>query len=439
MAVLFAKASRFLSGLLHSHVPEKLHRFTKASFWSLLSSVFGSGGTLLMYMLVARAIGNNDYGAFVLAQSTLGTAGILAAMGMGMAASKYTAELRIKDPVRLGRILALCALVILALGLVLTVVVAVFSDQIAGRLLGNAQVGRVLLYSSGWVMFSTLDGFAKSILLGFEENRKFAAATMLGATVSLPVLVCLSYFHGLDGAALGLSVIALLQASISVLLLFRVLVRQHIPMQLKGCMAEADMLGHTALPVLASSLLFMPVHLVAQSMLSRSGAGLKEVAYFSIGQQWIAMMLFVPSALSRIAGPILINQVSDSDHARARETFRHSLLVNLAVCLPVAVVLFLLSGFIMSLYGNGYREGAATLSMAFAVAALMSAQSPVANLVAAKSKFWTGFAMNAGWAAAYIGFASLWVDYGSFGIMSALLASYVLHSIWSALFVKRHL
>ena len=309
MEAIYNRAMRFLIRQMHSHVPERLHRFTKASFWSLLSSVFGSCGTFLMYMLVARTIGRNDYGTFVLAQSTLGTAGILAAMGMGMAASKYASELRVKDPFRLGRILALCAMVILGLGLALSSSVALFSGQIAQRLLGNPQVAQVLMYSSASVLFSSMDGYAKGILLGFEENQKFAAANITGAAISLPVLAGLAYFHGLEGAAVGLSVIALVQAVISILLLTHALGQHNIPLQLKGCLAEADLIGHTAFPVLASSVLFTPVHLVAQSMLSKGATSLKDVAYFGIGQQWIALMLFVPSALSRIAGPILINQI----------------------------------------------------------------------------------------------------------------------------------
>lgn len=439
MGFIYGRTADFLDGLLHRHIPKNLHRFAKASFWSLLSSVIGSGGTLLMYLLVARIIGKGDYGAFVLAQSTLGTVGILAALGMSLAASKYAAELRRKDPARLGRILALCFMVILSLGLILSVAVALFSGQIAVHVFGNIQIAPVLLYSSLWILFSALDGYAKGVMLGFEENRKFATSTIVAMIISFPTLVGLASLYGLNGTAGGLSLIGGLQAAISIALLARVLKQQDVPLMVKGCLVEVALLGHTALPILASSLLFTPVHLITQSMLSRSDAGLEQVAYFGIGQQWITLLLFLPSALSRIAGPILINQISDADHKRARETFRHSVVINIIVCLPLATVLIFFSREIMSMYGGSYREGAATLSLAFVVAAIMSAQAPIANLVAARSKFWVGFAMNGAWAAVYIVLASFLVQYGSFGIMSALLGSYVIHSVWSYLFVKRHL
>ena len=82
-------------------------RFLGGAVWSVIGSVLSSGVTLIMWMLVARLLGKEVYGQFVVIQSTLSTVGVFAGFGIGAAATRYAAELKTRDTVRLGHILTL--------------------------------------------------------------------------------------------------------------------------------------------------------------------------------------------------------------------------------------------------------------------------------------------------------------------------------------------
>ncbi len=72
-------------------------RFLGGAAWSILGAVVSSGITLGMLMLLARVLGRETYGQFVVIQGTLGMAGVFAGFGIGTAATRYAAELRMRD------------------------------------------------------------------------------------------------------------------------------------------------------------------------------------------------------------------------------------------------------------------------------------------------------------------------------------------------------
>ena len=89
--------------------------------WSVAGAVVSNGITLVMMMLLARLLGKETYGQFVVVQSTLSMVGVFAGFGIGTVAIRYTAELRAREPERLGRILTLSEFMVFGFGLVASV------------------------------------------------------------------------------------------------------------------------------------------------------------------------------------------------------------------------------------------------------------------------------------------------------------------------------
>src|SRR5262249_28064949 len=106
-------------------------RLARGAFWSLVGSLGVRGMTLLATVVVVRLLGKEGYGELSVIQSTLGMFEVLAGLGMGLTATKYVAELRQRDPLRAGRVIALSCFAAAAAGLLLASAVAVAAPWLA--------------------------------------------------------------------------------------------------------------------------------------------------------------------------------------------------------------------------------------------------------------------------------------------------------------------
>lgn len=112
-------------------------RFLGGAAWSVGGTVVSSALSLVTMVFVARLLGKETYGQFVVLQSTLTMVGVFAGFGIGTTATRYVAELRLRDSGRLAHILALAERSILAFGMIATVVLALASELIASAVLNS--------------------------------------------------------------------------------------------------------------------------------------------------------------------------------------------------------------------------------------------------------------------------------------------------------------
>ncbi len=98
---------------------------------------------------------------------------------------------------------------------------------------------------------------------------------------------------------------------------------------------------------------------------------------------------------------------------------------------PLVILACIFSPYIISLYGESFKSGWPTLVVILITAGLFVIQSPVGQVIAASGKMWTGFAMNLGWALAFIFGTLLLVDLGSLGLATSRAISYILHATWT--------
>ncbi len=414
-------------------------RFLGGAAWSVLGSVVSSGVTLIMLMLVARLLGKEVYGQFVIIQSTLSMVGIFAGFGIGAAATRYAAELRTCDTVRLGHILALAERAILSFGLLASTGLVFAAEWMATHILNAPGLSVPLAISACAVLFTALDSYQKSVLIGFESMRAFAIGTVIGAAAGLPIMLLAASYFGLQGAAVAIVVLALLQAGISRYQMARELQKYKVQRSAKGCLSEWPVLWHFALPALLAGALVGPAHWAAQAFLANTHNGYAELAVLGIAMQWFNVIMFVPSTAGRVVLPILTDYVTKNDHGGSRRILLYAMGANAIIAVPLAVIVGVFSPNIMSLYGSSFEHDYAPLVVAVMTAALLAIQTPVGNLLAASSRMWLGALMNAGWAFVYVGLAYLLVNKGALGILSALAIGYVAHTIWVARYTVKEL
>ncbi len=412
-------------------------RFLGGAAWSVLGAAVSSGITLLMWMLIARLLGKEIYGQFVVIQSTLGMVGVFAGFGIGGAATRYAAELRLRDTTRLGHILTLAERMVLGFGLIASVGLVLGSGWMALHLLNAPGLSVPLAIAAIAVFFTALDSYQKSVLIGFEAMRAFAIGTVTGVIVGFPVMLLAASHYGLKGVAVAIVVNALLQASISRYQMTRELNKFRVMRNATGCLSEWPILWHFAFPALLVGAMVGPAHWVTQALLANTPNGYAELAILGIAMQWFNVIMFVPGTACRVVLPILTDHVTNSDYGNSRKILIYAMGANALVAVPLAVIIAALSPYIMSLYGKSFENDYIPLVVAVVTATLLAIQTPVGNLLVASSRMWLGALMNAGWALVYVGSAYFLLDQGATGIMVALGIGYIVHATWTFWFALR--
>lgn len=414
-------------------------RFFDGAFWGLFGSLFVSLSAFCITIVLIQLLGKELYGKFVLFQSTLGVVGLLSGFGIGVTATRYIAALRVSDKERLIGILELLSRFIFAFTLVVSSMYAYFSDNVSLELFGTTEYSRLIAISSLSVFFGTMDGYQKSILIGFEATKSFTIASFFAATVSFPILIILACYYDISGAVYGIVASSIINYIYSLKYSNAVLQENGMLLRKTFGIAEWRIILKFSLPALLASSIVAPAHWLCNLMLAREQLGFDQLAQLSIAMQWFGIVMFVPGALGRIVLPILTERLENANISSARRFLKLSVLTNALVALPVAFTLIIFSSQILDLYGQSFEGGVGTLRIAVATAALLAVQSPVGNLVAASSQMVLGILMNAGWAAIYLIFTHFFIGYGAFGVVAAMGIAYISHSIWTFLFAYKQL
>lgn len=407
-----------------------VHRFLGGAAWGVVGAVASSGVTLLTLMFVARFLSKETYGQLVVLQSTLSMVGVFAGLGIGMAATRYTAELRVVDRARLGRILSLGERSIVGFGVLALAGLAVSANWLAAVVLNAPTLGLPLSFAAVIVLFSALDAFQKSVLVGLESMKAFAVGSTIASCLSFPIVLAAASNYDLPGAVIGLVIASLIQASVSRYQMMRELKKQGIVRHAERCLDEWRFLLHFALPAMMSGALVGPVHWAAQAILANTTNGYTELAVLGIAMQWFNLILFVPGSAGRVVLPILTDYVTRNDRGNSRNILLLAMSANAIITVPLALLIGVFSPQIMSLYGKGYEADHVALVLSASIAALVAVQVPVGSLLAARSRLWLGSLMNLGWALVYLTAACALAYKGAAGILMALGAGYIIHIAW---------
>lgn len=428
---MIAAITAFRNRLEQSHLA---CRFLRGASWSLIGSVLAQGITLVTMLFVARLLGKEIYGQFVMIQSTLTMFGTFAGFGIGATATRYVAALKNNDKARLGHILALSERTVLFFGLIITVAIVLFCHQLATRVLNSPALTMPLAIAAVAVLFATLDGYQKCLLVGFESMRVYAIGAVAGVTAGMPILLIAAGRYGLEGVAYALAMSTLIQTGISRILANGELRRNGIVLNSRGCLKEYRVLRDFALPALLAGIMVTPAHWICQAMLANTQNGFAEMAVLGVAMQWFNAVIFVPAVAGKVVAPILTEYVSSGNHADSRRILILAINTNALVALPIAALLALLSPRILSFYGPEFQEGSLVLAISVVTAALFAIQAPVGNMIAATSRMWLGLLMNFGWAVVYVGVSFMLLGYGATGVFIGLGVAYIFHTIWTFLF-----
>ncbi len=275
------------------------YRLVKGAFWSLVGVGISRGLMFVALVLVARILGPKVFGELEIIRSTLGTFGVFAGFGLGTMANKYIAEFRERDPQQAGRIMGLCAFIVLASSSLVAGTLFWCAPWLAEHTLDAAHLGVLLRVGTIILFLDAVTGAQIGALAGFEAFKRIAQANLLMGLTAFPLLFCGAHWGGLTGVVWALVGVRIVNWILTLLALCLEASRSGVPLVASGFYREWKVLWHFGLPSALISMISIPCHWIVRAMLVNEPNGYAALGLLGGALAIQQVVLFLGMTLSR--------------------------------------------------------------------------------------------------------------------------------------------
>jgi O-antigen/teichoic acid export membrane protein len=409
-------------------------RLARGAFWTLAGVLAARVLRIPISVVLARYMGPAQYGELGIATASIDLFSVFAGLGLGLTATKFIAELRVKDPARTGRIIAVSMIVGAVGGVTSAAALFILAPWLATHMLAAPHLVVPLRIGSLALLFLSMNGAQNGALYGFEAFQVTAQLLAVVGLMDLPLMLGGYFLWGLNGVLCGMVVSRFMSW-----VLMRYAVKEQarrfgVPLIFGHWKQELAVIWHYSIPAALGGILVMPVNWACSALLVNQPHGYAEMGAYNAANQWYSAMLFLPTVLGSGLLPILSDRMGQRDGKSSGAVLKVMFKLNGVILLPAAIGMSLLSPYIMRIYGAGYRDAWPTLIAVLWTAAVMGVIAPVGDVIAASGRMWLGMAMNAGWAVVFVLSTLLLIHGGSLGLASSRLIAYVVHAGWTLAF-----
>jgi len=411
------------------------HRLARGAFWAVVGTVVARLFGMVAGILTARILGKEGYGEFGVIQNTIGLVGLFAGLGMGTTAVKHVAELRLSDPARAGRVLGFSVSLAATASAAMAVVLLLTAPWLAAHALAQPRLTGLLRLSAMLMVLSTLNGVQIAALSGFEAFRRISTVNLVTGLLTLPLVIGGTLLLGIKGTVLGYTATVASSCLLAGLALRREYTRTGIRPSYSMKSTEWRLFWRFSFPATMAGMMVAPVNWACMAMLVNRPGGYGEMGIFNAANQWFMAAMMLPSTIGQAILPVLSERIGAGDNRRSASILKKCIQLNAVVVLIPSLLGGLLSTQIMKSYGAGFTGGWRVLLVCLLTACLVAVQTPVGLVLVASGRLWTGFLMNAGWGAVFVGSTVLLLPMGAFGLASARCLAYLVHTTWVAAYV----
>ena len=319
----------------------------KDSFWAVFGNGLGNCLLLIAGIIIARFLGKDLYGEYGMVKTTMFHIASFSTLGLGFTSTKYIADAVANSPGNLRGIIRTSVGTTFGFSLFLCILLLLFADSLAIFIEepGMAPAFRALGFI---IVFRAVNTICAGILAGYKSFKTVGINSVISGGVLLASASFLTYKFGLTGSFISLALSQLVNALLNFI---AVLKEYRIVGDLQGeeSIAE-DMLTFT-IPVAIQEFFYM-LSTWGGTMLLTKYASLGEVGLWSAASQWYAIIMFVPHLLLNVVLSYL-SGVSRDQNSHA-QMLRKMLIINLVCSIVPFVLIYLMSGFISTFYGETF-------------------------------------------------------------------------------------
>lgn len=401
-------------------------RLVKGTAWNMIAVTFNQGSTLLVNIAIARILMKHAFGEYAMVQSTLLTMAALSQLATGYTASKYIAEYRFADPEKAGRIMGLCALVSVLTAAIWTICLIAMAPFLADTMLKASHLVLPLIIGSGYLLFSSINGYQIGVLSALEAYRSLAKAGVISGIAAVTAISLGAWLGGLNGSLIGLSISALARCAIhNKWLRDETRLQGIMPRYCSSLRQEKAVIFNFALPAAVSGYYSMPLIWLANSFLVRQPDGYSEMALFAAANNLRILVLFLPNVMNSVGLSILNNEKSNGDVSHFNRVFRCNLLYIFLASVGGACTIGALGKPILHLFGKDFGTGYLLLLILLTSSVFEATSIALYQFLQSRSKIWYSFFGICVPREAFLVIASYWLVqlYGGLGLAFAYLGS----------------
>lgn len=407
-------------------------RLAHGSLWSLVGSASARILVLLAMILTTRILGQVSFGEFGLIQATVGVFGIMAGLGLGSAATRFVAQYSKVDPARAGRVIALVNASSVATVVMSSLFLVTLSGVLAKYVFETAHLQSAIILGALLLAANTFRGVQNGIFAGLESFDAIAKLNILDGVLSLPAIVVFASLFGLKGALLGFATSTAFVWIVGRFMQAEYLRIRGIEVDYRSAWTERRILLDYSVPTFLANSVATPVLWIAMTILVRSAEdGFAHLGTYSAAYQWQGPLVFLPMILMSVSIPVLVQEWESGQIHRFRKIFFGVAGIALATTFAGALLISLVSPYLMSLYGPGFSEGWMLL-VVLAMAAPFHAVAKISSaaLLGMNKAWWQLFA-NLVWGIILISCTILMKE--SLGILGLAIAFFIAYLILASL------
>lgn len=367
-------------------------RLIKGTVLNFMAVAFNQGSTLIINIIVARILLKEVFGEYAIVQNTLLTIATISQLATGYTASKYIAEYRSSDSMRAGRIMGLLSIVSALMAVVGALTLIFLSPWLADTMMNAPHLSAPLMIGAVFLLFSSINGYQTGALSGLEAYGSLAKAGIVSGIVAVFAISLGSWFGGLNGTLLGLSISAFVRCTVHFLWLRYESRGQNIkPTYMGSFIQEKTIIFKFALPAAIAGYYSMPMIWLANSFLVRQPGGYGEMGLFSAANNLRILILFLPNVINNVGLTILNNEKGKRDINQFNRLFKSNVLIIFIISLCCVLIIGVFGRTILHLFGKEFIAGQNILWLLVITSLFESFSIGLYQYIQTHSKIWHSF------------------------------------------------
>lgn len=361
-------------------------KFFKDSFWAVFGNGIGNALLMLSGILIARFLGKDLYGEYGLVKTTMFYVAAFSTFGLGYTSTKWISEYKSVDETKVRSIAIDAMKISLISSATLALLLIIFAPLLASYI-GEPSLSIAFRFLGIIIICRACSTTASGIMAGLGMFKTIAYNSMYAGLVMSCVCVPLTYFWGIKGALLSLSLSQIFNAFVNII-------------SVKGELSKfldqtrdffTKRLLTFSFPVALQELSYTLCNWGSMLMLTK-WSSLGEVGIYTASSQWNAIILFVPGLLSNV----MLSHLSQDTYnqERHKKTVNMMLLVNLMCTLLPFIIFYILTPWIVTFYGQTF-VGMKTVMRVLVFGTIFTCLSSVlSNELIALGKTWVLFCLR---------------------------------------------
>ncbi|CAG9177248.1 hypothetical protein LMG23992_03452 [Cupriavidus laharis] len=351
---------------------------TTNTLWKLMSHILARGSLILASIVLARKLDPVAFAEFSYFQLTAVTISAYAALGLGVTASKFFAEVSFDDDrdsypaITLMWAISISVSVIFFVGVMIAPV---------SWFPGNLTIPRWLLALA--VLAFALEIVPTGALMGLECYRPVAGLSVIAAGIMLIGAWGAASEGSSKLAMITITFASALQVVGKSWIIIRLMRWKRLARWHSVNWRRLNEICNFAGPMLFVSLLSGSGTWVLGKIILDGPGGPLAFAHYAIGLQWFSLGLFLPTILSQVILPRLVR--ASREGASTRQLTHHSAWAAAIMALAVSAGAFLFCALIPDIYGGNYENERWFIAAYLAAAIILAPANTIGNAIVANN------------------------------------------------------